>query len=153
MWDGARVPSKEDRNIVLHSRFLVLALAFILMAATGCADKPVQVREDFHLEVIFPQKPIVVTIPYVEIEGRTSKNAVVTINGEEVDVSEDWYFSMEMRPDVGHNAIEIIARDPDGNEIVETLSITWASPEPRSPWGATRSLSEDSFLETKTATQ
>ncbi len=53
-----------------------------------------------------------------------------------VDVSEGGYFSMKMRPNQGPNTVEIITRNPDGNEVMETLSITWASPEQRSPlWG------------------
>ncbi len=43
---------------------------------------------------------------------------------------------MKMRPNQGPNTVEIITRNPDGNEVMETLSITWASPEQRSPlWG------------------
>ena len=129
-------PLKEDRNIALHSRFLILALAAMLMAALAGCDEPVKQERGFFLDVHFPPpNETAITNPYTEIRGRTSKIAVVTINGEEVDVSEDGGFSMRVRLDDGPNDIEIIASDPDGHQIVEIRTVTRVIPGPRPPCG------------------
>ena len=141
MWDRAQAPSKEDRNIVLHSRFLVLALAALLMAALAACDEPVQQERGFFLDVHFPPpKETAITNPFTEIRGRASLNAVVTVNDVEVNVSEDDKFSMKILLDHGPNAVKIIASDPDGNQIVSIRTVTRVRHAPRSPWGATRAV-------------
>ena len=61
------------------------------------------------------------------VEGRTSVNAVVTVNGEALEVSAGGYSSAGVRPpDRGDNTIEIVARSPEGEELVEVRTVTWA---------------------------
>ncbi len=122
--------------MALHSRFLVLALAALLMAALAGCDEPVQQERGFFLDVHFPPpKETAITNPFTEIRGRTSKNAVDRDNGKEVDVSADGGFSMRVMLDDGPNDIEVIASDPDGNQIVEIRTVTRVIPGPRPPWG------------------
>ncbi len=115
--------------------FLTLAFLLLLAAACGTPADGGQVEQDFYLEVLFPQKDIIITIPYVVVEGRTSPDALVSVNGEIVDVSGEGYFSHGVRPpDEGHNTIEIVAYTGVGEQLTETRQVNVVSPPPLNPW-------------------
>ena len=115
--------------------FLTLAFLLLLPAACGTPADGGQVEQDFYLEVLFPQKDIIITIPYVVVEGRTSPDALVSVNGEIVDVSGEGYFSHGVRPPgKGHNTIEIVAYSGEGEQLSETRRVTWVAPPPLNPW-------------------
>ena len=115
--------------------FLTLAFLLLFPAACGAPADGGQVEQDFYLEVLFPQKDIIITIPYVVVEGRTSPDALVSVNGEIVDVSGEGYFSHGVRPPgKGLNTIEIVAYSGEGEQLSETRRVTLGAPPPLNPW-------------------
>ena len=118
-----------------RGRFGALALAIVLTASPGCAEATPTPPEGFYLEVIFPHRTIAITIPYVVVEGRTSPDATVKVNGEAAEVEASGYFTHGVRPpDEGDNVIVIVARSPDGRELVERRTVTYVEPPGRYIW-------------------
>ncbi len=66
-----------------------------------------------------------VEIGRITIRGRTSPDAVVSINGEVADVDATGVFSLEVDLDEGPNVFFIIASDNDGNLQERDLLVSW----------------------------
>ena len=124
-----------------RNSFGALALAIVLTAGPGCAEATPAPPEGFYLEILYPTEHILVTNPWVVVKGRTSPDAVVSVQGQVLDVSAEGYvvdvgldgtFEEGVRPKhEGSNVIEIVARNPDGEERTATLEITFVSTWPR----------------------
>jgi len=63
----------------------------------------------------------------VEVKGRTSPGAVVSVNGELAEVNDRGDFTMMVVLEEGPNIIEVIASDLEGNQESSTLAIIYVS--------------------------
>ena len=90
------------------------------------AEAPPQVSEaGFSLTVTEPTDESIINTDKVEVIGTTIPGAVVSINGELVEVDEEGKFTMMVVLEEGPNTIEVIASDLEGNEESRTLVIIY----------------------------
>ena len=80
---------------------------------------------EFFLAVTQPADDSIIDADKVEVRGRTSPDAVVSINGELVEVDEEGNFTMMVVLEEGPNIIEVIASDLEGNQESHTLVIMY----------------------------
>ncbi len=80
---------------------------------------------EFFLTVTQPADDSIISTDKVEVRGRTSPDAVVSINGELVEVDEEGNFTMMVVLEEGPNIIEVIASDLEGNQESRTLVIMY----------------------------
>ena len=73
-------------------------------------------KPEFFLTVTQPADNSIINTDKVEVRGCTTPDAVVSINGELVDVNEEGNFTMMVVLEEGPNIIEVIASDLEGNE-------------------------------------
>jgi hypothetical protein len=59
----------------------------------------------------------------VLLRGRTTADAIVSVNGVIVEVQSDGTFELTLALDPGPNLVEIVASDLDGNSTSSTLAI------------------------------
>ena len=113
---------KGGRNAVT----LIMVLFLVLIAA--CAPPPEKVtpppapeltptpKPEFFLTVTQPADNSIINTDKVEVRGCTSPGAVVSVNGELVEVDEEGNFIMMVVLEEGPNIIEVIASDLEGNQ-------------------------------------
>lgn len=78
------------------------------------------------LQVTEPQDEITVNTPTVQVEGMTTADAVVSINGSLVAVDASGKFSTTVILEEGPNSIEVVASDSQGNENSQVLTVIYA---------------------------
>ena len=83
-------------------------------------------KPEFFLTVTQPADNSIIDADKVEVKGRTSPGAVVSVNGELAEVDEEGNFTMMVVLEEGPNIIEVIASDLEGNEESRTLVIIYA---------------------------
>ena len=89
-------------------------------------EAPPQVPETgFFLTVTEPADESIINVDKVEVIGTTIPGAVVSINGELVEVDEEGNFTMMVVLEEGPNTIEVIASDLEGNEESHILVIVY----------------------------
>jgi len=71
---------------------------------------------EFFLTVTQPADDSIISTDKVEVRGRTSPGALVSINGELVEVDEEGNFTMMVVLEEGPDIIEVIASDLEGNQ-------------------------------------
>ena len=79
--------------------------------------------ETLFLEIAEPPNESIVTVSTVMVRGRTTPDAVVSINGETVEVNVQGDFSLPLSPEPGPNLIEVVASDLDGKQQTAILAI------------------------------
>ncbi len=79
----------------------------------------------FFLEVLTPENETVVQEGSVEVRGRTVPDAVVTVNGQVVEVGSDGGFLAMAQLEEGPNTIEVIASDFQGNQEAQVLTVVY----------------------------
>ena len=91
--------------------------------APTAAPEPEVTPEVLFIEVASLEDESTVDASPLSVEGETTPDAVLSINGESVEVDADGKFSAEVELVEGINFIEIVASDFDGNsaEVVRTL--------------------------------
>ncbi len=82
-------------------------------------------KPEFFLTVTEPTDNSIISADKVEVRGRTSPGAVVSVNGELAEVDEEGNFTMMVVLEEGPNIIEVIASDLEGNEQSRTLVIIY----------------------------
>lgn len=83
----------------------------------------------FHLTVTTPQTETVTHSATVQVGGSTVSDAVVTVNGNWVQVAADGSFSNELTLAEGPNRIDVVASDMSGHETSTELIVTYI-PQP-----------------------
>ena len=73
-----------------------------------------------------PADESVVEVSTITIRGRTLADAVVSVNGELVDVDSNGNFSLRVTLDEGPNVFDIMATDEEGNEVTIELIVSYA---------------------------
>ena len=82
-------------------------------------------KPEFFLTVTQPADNSIISADEVEVRGRTTPDAVVSVNGELVDVDGEGNFTMMVALEEGPNIIEVIASDLEGNEESHILVIIY----------------------------
>ena len=77
----------------------------------------------FFLKVSSPQNESVVVTPRLSVAGETTPDAVVTINGQLIEVDADGRFEISLALEEGPNVIEVVASDFDGHNAQEVRSV------------------------------
>ncbi len=87
---------------------------------------PITPPMTFFLEVLEPANESVVRNPSVKVVGRTVADAVVSADGQPVEVDASGNFSITMKLEEGPNSIEIIANDFQGHQAARILNVIYA---------------------------
>src|ERR1041384_3091882 len=67
--------------------------------------------------ILSPQDDSVVNVPEIEVTGEAKPDTTITLNDEIVVVDQSGTFSVKLSLEEGPNDIEIVASDPEGNEV------------------------------------
>lgn len=86
---------------------------------------PTVTPEEFFLAVSSPENESVVVQSPVEVRGSTVVDAVVTVNGQVIEVGPEGEFTAPADLAEGPNTIEIIASDFAGHEEALVLSVIY----------------------------
>ena len=78
------------------------------------------------LTILEPANESIVETSTVIIRGKTVADAIISVNGEPVDVGTSGNFSWQVTLDEGPNVFDIIATDEDGNEVDAQLVISFS---------------------------
>jgi uncharacterized protein YfaP (DUF2135 family) len=68
----------------------------------------------------------------VYARGKTSPDAIVSVNGVIIPVDADGNFELILTLEEGPNSVNVVASDLDGNEISQLIEIVSLKPEVRS---------------------
>ena len=79
----------------------------------------------FFLKVTEPKDESIVTSSVIPVGGTTSPDAVVSVNGEVVEVDERGNFTTMVTLEEGPNIIEVIASDFEGNKESTILAVIY----------------------------
>jgi hypothetical protein len=105
---------------------LVLA-ASIAVSAFAQADEDAAASERaLFVRIVDPAEDdveVTLTTTTIVIVGTTLNDAILSVDGELVDVDDQGGFSAVAELDEGLNEIEIIASDADGNQVTKTLFV------------------------------
>lgn len=77
------------------------------------------------LSVTSPTDETIVSVPSIAIVGQTTPGAVVSVNGDLVDVDAAGRFQKTIQLDEGPSVIEIVASDLSGSEANVILSVIY----------------------------
>jgi len=92
-------------NKITNSIFALAILSFliyILIQYSSLFSSP-------KLEITNPKDDVTISVPAIQIEGKTEKEATVSINGEFVAINSSGNFSHQYMLKEGKNTIEIVA--------------------------------------------
>jgi len=78
----------------------------------------------FYLEITQPADNSIINVGTVEVVGRTSPGAVVSVNDEIAVADTEGTFVVTIALEEGPNIIEVIASDDEGNEARASLTVT-----------------------------
>ena len=81
--------------------------------------------EPFFLVVTEPQGDSIVTSNPISVAGSTTPDAVVSINGEAVEVDIDGAFSTQVTLEEGPNVIEVVASNLQGDQESVILALIY----------------------------
>jgi Glucodextranase, domain B len=80
--------------------------------------------EPLVLTIVSPLDNAVVTEPQINLVGKVSRAAVLTVNND-IHVLPSGDFSIPLTLEEGPNVLEIVASDNDGNEVDLILTVTY----------------------------
>lgn len=119
-------PKREKRlfitpNRLLNLSFIVAIIVFIFYIIVQYSS----ILSSPKLEVNIPKNDETTSVPAIKIEGKTEKDATISINGNFAPVNESGDFSYEYMLQEGKNNIEIIAsfRLSPKNRITRTVRL------------------------------
>jgi len=105
---------------------LVLALASLIPFPECNTSSPTPTPTPLFLTIVEPANGSLVDVNNVTIRGKTLADAVVSINGEPVDVDSSGDFSVTVALEEGSNVFDIIATDEAGDEETTQLVVSFA---------------------------
>lgn len=79
----------------------------------------------FFLTVTSPEDETTVTADSMEVTGETTPDAVVSVNGEPVEVDASGNFTVTVELVEGPNFLEVVASDFAGNEVQEIRAVIY----------------------------
>ena len=89
------------------------------------AATPVPQTLELSLLVFSPEDNIVIEESQLEVTGRASPDATVSINGQVADMEDSGEFSASVSLMEGPNLLEVIASDLAGNLLFEVLTVVY----------------------------
>jgi len=92
---------------------------------TTTAISPTATPEPFLLIVTEPEEDSVVSSSPVTVSGSTTPDAIVSVNGESVEVDIDGNFIAEVALEEGPNAIEVVASNLQGDQESVVLAVVY----------------------------
>ncbi len=106
---------------IINFTFIVGVIAFVAYIAIQYSS----IFSSPKLEIISPKNDLTVSVPAIQINGKTEKDATISINGNFVPVDEKGEFSKEYVLNDGKNTIEIIAsfRLSPKNKVIRTVRL------------------------------
>ena len=111
------------RELHISIKFLLLVLALVsAIPLSGCN----RLSTPLFLTIVEPANGSVVNVNTITIRGKTLADAVVSINGDLVDVDSNGNFSMTVTLEEGSNVFDIIATDEAGDEETTELVVSFA---------------------------
>ena len=84
-----------------------------------------ELPESLFLEIIEPQDELIVSDPMVPVVGRTTPDAVVSVNEASVEVDAQGNFVEVVTLEPGPNLIEVGASDLTGDQVSEMLAVIY----------------------------
>lgn len=99
----------------------------VIIAPPAPTPTPTPTPVPLFLTVLQPADGIVVETSTITILGKTLASALVSINGDVVDVDAAGNFSWQVNLDVGPNVFEAFATDEGGNEATAQFTVHRAS--------------------------
>ena len=81
--------------------------------------------ESLFLEVSQPTDESVVTVSPVTVQGKTTPDALVSVNGEAVEVDAQGQFSVPVFVEPGPNLVEVVASDLEDRQETAVLAIIY----------------------------
>ncbi len=75
------------------------------------------------LEIFSPKDGIVVQKPDIDIEGKTSANSTLTLNGQNIALSGDGYFKTSVQMSEGVNVLTFVAVNEVGKTTTEKRNV------------------------------
>ena len=116
--------------IIAMSALLVVACSRPPATATPTAEVTPTValtfeRQPFLLLITEPRDQSVVSSSPIRLSGRTSADAVVSVNGVYVPVDVLGIFSTMVRLDAGPNIIEVVATDTNGRVLSSIIAVIY----------------------------
>lgn len=81
--------------------------------------------QDFRLEIIEPEDESIVAQTPIRVSGSAALDAIVSVNGNIVDVGDNGAFSVGINLLEGPNLLEIIATDSEGNAASQILTVIY----------------------------
>ncbi len=112
--------------------FGILAFVFGACAQTAPTPTPTSTLTPtptptaLFLTIVGPADESVVDVSTITILGKTLASAVVSVNGDMVDVDSNGLFSLLVTLEAGPNVFDIIATDEEGNEVTTQLIVSFA---------------------------
>ena len=104
---------------------MLLALALASLIPFPECDTSIPTPTPLFLTIVEPANGSVVAVNTVTILGKTTADAVVSINGEPVDVDPNGDFSVTVTLEEGSNVFDIIATDEAGDEETSQLVVSF----------------------------
>ena len=129
----------SDRSFALKTYKWIAAtamLAILVIFQAACAASPnpptskvlkaVSPADQLSLIITSPADESVVEVNNIIITGQTAPEAVVSVNGDVVNVDASGKFSAPVTLEEGPNVIEINATDPAGNEASTEIVVAYS---------------------------
>ena len=112
----------------------MLGILVIFQAACAASPNPPQSKvlkavspaDQLSLIITSPADESVVEVNNIVITGQTAPEAVVSVNGEVVNVDASGKFSAPVTLEEGPNVIDINATDPAGNEASAEIVVAYS---------------------------
>ena len=118
---------------------MILVLALWLWACAGGTAAPTAASDETASEappLVLSSGPLVVTLtspadetvvsaPQVDVAGQAPAETVISIGDSITVVDASGQFSIPVPLEEGPNSLEIVASDPDGNQVTVTLTVTY----------------------------
>jgi len=120
-------PLVRRRDFFVTSRFVaVVGFALVaLCAGMYLSWQAFLLQDPPPLDIIKPEENAVFEEPFVDIEGKTLSNVVVTVNGKRAVVDRDGNFSMRFDLPRGPTTLRIEARRRYGSSIEAVRRVTY----------------------------
>jgi hypothetical protein len=125
MLDGIERTMRE-LHISIKPMLLVLALVSAIPLSECKTLTPTPTPTPLFLTIVEPANGSVVDVSNVTIRGKTLADAIVSINGDPIDVDSNGNFSMTVTLEEGSNVFDIIATDEAGDEETTQLVVSFA---------------------------
>lgn len=133
-----RLPSNRFAARQFNKKFIVIGIATLLIAIYLFWNFNKLIGSP-QLEIIYPNtNNVVVSEPFVNVEGKTDTNSKLTFNNSEIFVDSDGRFNEEFRLSPGLNVLEIKSKKLLGKETIVTKQIIFQEP----PANATTTTSQ-----------